>query len=378
MRPHRQVAVPPRRHLDDVRGVAVRALQDPGRLAVDERRRQRRVGDRVAGQRLVARYAAGLRGRGGGADENHGDGDGQGAEQEVSAHRRAPAGKGDGRPTVGPPDDGCQYCTFGADTYPVRSSTYDVADPRHAPARPLRPRRTHRFGRDGAGLAGRRPDPGSAGGGQGARRGRRRRRDPAAGHPQRGAGRGPADPSAHHPGVRLRRGGPARRPDRALPGDGAARAAAAWTSASARARCPCATRPRSPPRWPQALAAAHEIGVVHCDVKPGNVMLTPGGAKVLDFGIAAITGETAGGRPLYGTPGYLAPERLAGAEADAGGGRLRAGRAARRGADRQASRPAGHVPHGHRAARGGRPARRRQPGRPTRPPGRRRRSSRAP
>ena len=65
-----------------------------------------------------------------------------------------------------------------------------------------------------------------------------------------------------------------------------------------------------------ALAAAHEIGVVHCDIKPGNVMLTPGGAKVLDFGIAAITGETAGGRPLYGTPGYLAPERLAGAEAE--------------------------------------------------------------
>lgn len=64
-----------------------------------------------------------------------------------------------------------------------------------------------------------------------------------------------------------------------------------------------------------ALAAVHAAGVVHRDLKPSNVMVTAHGPVLIDFGIAA-TGDTrvtsAGLVP--GTPGYLAPELLDGAE----------------------------------------------------------------
>jgi serine/threonine-protein kinase len=60
-----------------------------------------------------------------------------------------------------------------------------------------------------------------------------------------------------------------------------------------------------------ALAAAHDHGVVHRDVKPANVMVAAGGAKLVDFGISAAVGdhETVADE-IIGTPAYLAPERL--------------------------------------------------------------------
>lgn len=65
-----------------------------------------------------------------------------------------------------------------------------------------------------------------------------------------------------------------------------------------------------------ALAVAHARGVVHRDITPGNVMLTPGGVKVVDFGISALAGERDRGPDgtLLGTPAYVSPERLDGGD----------------------------------------------------------------
>jgi TolB-like protein/tRNA A-37 threonylcarbamoyl transferase component Bud32/Tfp pilus assembly protein PilF len=80
-----------------------------------------------------------------------------------------------------------------------------------------------------------------------------------------------------------------------------------------------------------ALAEAHEHGIVHCDLKPSNVMLTPGGrVKVLDFGVAqrretsfaapddaTRTAEVLeGAAGFMGTLPYVAPEQATGREVD--------------------------------------------------------------
>ena len=78
----------------------------------------------------------------------------------------------------------------------------------------------------------------------------------------------------------------------------------------------------------EALARAHRQGVVHRDLKPGNVMLTRGGAKLLDFGLSKSRGtssvphDATEHKPLtqegtvLGTYQYMAPEQVAGDEAD--------------------------------------------------------------
>ena len=70
----------------------------------------------------------------------------------------------------------------------------------------------------------------------------------------------------------------------------------------------------------EALRPAHGAGIVHRDLKPQNVFLCDdGGVKLLDFGLARVAGQArlTAQSMVMGTPGYIAPELLSGADADA-------------------------------------------------------------
>ncbi|MEV7616654.1 protein kinase [Streptomyces sp. NPDC089799] len=74
-------------------------------------------------------------------------------------------------------------------------------------------------------------------------------------------------------------------------------------------------------RWTRhicaGLAEVHAVGVVHRDIKPGNVVIdTAGSAHVVDFGLALLPGASLSQGPPMGTPHYTAPERFDGRQAD--------------------------------------------------------------
>src|SRR5580658_9826283 len=72
----------------------------------------------------------------------------------------------------------------------------------------------------------------------------------------------------------------------------------------------------------EALGAAHASGLIHRDIKPGNIWLEAprGRVKILDFGLARAASQDAGltqQGAIVGTPAYMAPEQARGASVDA-------------------------------------------------------------
>jgi serine/threonine protein kinase len=66
-----------------------------------------------------------------------------------------------------------------------------------------------------------------------------------------------------------------------------------------------------------ALAYAHRAGIIHGDVKPGNIRITEDGkVKLVDFGVARFASQVSGSDRVLGTPAYLSPEQIEGKKQD--------------------------------------------------------------